>query len=238
VSTEGYRYDTPIFSHDGAKILCVLYPSPKTWANFVLEVQIPGGFSRKVWPSWAWLYDLSPDDSSLLIGTGPRNIHDLDLKSLKVTPFLVEDTTDTGDACFSPNGRWVAFVGSSKMGSVAKPWRSTIFVAPYRKDRVPKSEWIPISANDFDYAPRFSYDGKLIFFLSDRDRFECVWAQRLGTDMHPDGKPFAVFHSHERKRPLGWYLVRLGVGPHAVVFELNELGGNIWLLDPPKKEAH
>jgi Tol biopolymer transport system component len=25
-STEGFRYDTPIFNHDGSKIMCVQYP--------------------------------------------------------------------------------------------------------------------------------------------------------------------------------------------------------------------
>ena len=64
--------------------------------------------------------------------------------------------------------------------------------------------------------PHFSSDGRLIFLGSERDGFRCV-GQKVGPDMHPDGKPFP---------------------PHAIVFARNELAANIWLIELAKKDAH
>ena len=40
---------------------------------------------------------------------------------------------------------------------------------PFRKARVPRSEWIPITHGEWDDKPRFSSDDKLIFFMSGRE---------------------------------------------------------------------
>ena len=57
---------------------------------------------------------------------------------------------------------------------------SRIYIASFRKARVPRSEWIQVTDGRTDDKPRFSNDGKLMFFTSDRDGFVCFWAQRLG----------------------------------------------------------
>ncbi len=244
VSTEGYRYDTPVFNHDATKIMCVQYPSPESWRDFVFEVPITGALSKKVWDkaTWTWLWDWAPDDSTLLIegwvDLEARRVQELDLRSGATTMFLA-DPEDLGQAHFSHDGRWVVYQSAPMMTFIAKPWRSRVFIAPFRKTLVPRSEWIPITDNNLDYDPHFFHDDKLIFFASERDGFPCIWAQRLRPDMHPDGKPFAVYHSHERKRPLGLrtYQDAVGVGPHAIVFRRMELAGNIWLLEPAKHDA-
>jgi hypothetical protein len=46
--------------------------------------------------------------------------------------------------------------------------------------------------------PHFSYDDKLIVFASGRDARRLM-AQRLTSDMRPDGKPVAVFPSRQVK---------------------------------------
>ena len=157
---------------------------------------------------------MAPDEANLLLtGESGSGIDNLDLKTLERTPFL----SGGWDAAFSPDGRWVTF--GSPRGT---------FIAPFRKADVPRSEWIPISDNE-PVGLRFSSDGKSIFFISSRDGFRCVWAQRLRADMHPDGKPFPVYHSHERKATLAGSA--LGVAPHAIVFERKDETGNVWLLD-------
>jgi len=105
---------------------------------------------------------------------------------------------------------------------------------------VPRSEWIPVTDGQGGDKPRFSYDGKLIFFTSDRDGFRCIWAQRLGPDKHPAGDPFAVYHFHQRRRSLGnlsdtEFLV--AVGPKMIAFNQAETTGKIWLLEPSKNDA-
>jgi hypothetical protein len=110
---------------------------------------------------------------------------------------------------------------------------------PFRKALVPRSEWIPVTDSQWDDKPRFSHNDKLIFFMSTRDGFRCIWAQRLGPDMHPAGSPFAVYHSHQRRRTLGQSIAdfQMDVGPNMIVFNQVERTGQIWLLEPAKHDA-
>jgi hypothetical protein len=58
--------------------------------------------------------------------------------------------------------------------------------------------------------------------------------------MQPVGSPFAVYHSHQRRRSLGNTSIgglRVEAGPDMLVFNPTELTGNIWLLEPAKKDA-
>ena len=243
VSTEGYRYATPVFNHDGTKIMCVQYPNAESGRDFIFEVPISGGVSKKVWDkaTWSWLFDWSPDGSTLLFlgqwppGASTRDsLQELDVKSGATTIFLA-DSEVLERPRFSHDGRWVVFQKFPGTEFRAKPSRTRVFLAPFRKALVPRTEWIPVTDNNLDLDPHFSYNDRLIFFTSERDSSKCVWAQRLGRDMHADGPPFAVYHSHERRRPLG---ESLGVGPHAVVFDRTEMAGNVWLMEPAKRDVH
>jgi hypothetical protein len=51
-----------------------------------------------------------------------------------------------------------------------------------------------------DDKPRFSPDGNLLYFTSNRDGFFCLWAQRLGsTTKRPRGLPFTIKHFHRTR---------------------------------------
>ena len=237
VSTEGYRYTTPVFTHDGTKILCVENASPKSSQNFIFEVPVSSGLSRKVWDKepFSWLWDLAPDDSTLLLQAPYRSgVKELDLKSGAITMFL-DDPEVLNEAHFSHDGRWVVFTSAPRTEFNSDPALSRVFIAPFRKALVPRSEWIPVTGNNLDFYPHFSENDKSIYFESHRDGFRCIWAQRLMPGKQPDGKPHAIYHSHERSRPVSW---KLGVGPRAIVFDRMELGGNIWLMEPVKSDAH
>ena len=76
---------------------------------------------------------------------------------------------------FSPDDRFIAFLAQTGQG------RSRIYVTRFRgMERLDASEWIPITAGDLsDDKPRWSPDGNLMYFTSNRDGFMCIWAQRL-----------------------------------------------------------
>jgi eukaryotic-like serine/threonine-protein kinase len=107
-------------------------------------------------------------------------------------------------------------------------------VARFRgMERLDPSEWIPITAGELsDDKPRWSPDGNLMYFTSNRDGFMCIWAQRLQHDTkRPVGAPFDVYHFHTSRRSLA----NVGLGPletsvarSALVFNLGEVTGNIW----------
>ena len=146
----------------------------------------------------------------------------------RVTPFLFDPSGNLYQGHFSHNGVWVTFVA-------VRHQHSQIYVAPFNSHEAPVASWIPITdGTNWDDKPSFSFDDKLVFFISDRDGFRCIWAQRLTKDMHPSGSPFAVWHFHSRRRslanlPIG--RMSLAVGPGMLVFNQGEYTGNLWLYD-------
>ena len=94
-------------------------------------------------------------------------------------------------------------------------------------------DWIPVTdGENLDDKPRWSPDGNLIYFTSERDGFRCIWAQRLDRALkRPAGAPFSVHHFHTSRRSL----MNVGLGPleisvarNALVFNLGERTANIW----------
>jgi Tol biopolymer transport system component len=232
----------PVFSADAMTIMfpVELPPAHKTGTG-IYKMPISGGTPKKLWDEiggWMTLWDWAPDGTTLLYwpwrpADGAGRVLEKDVKSLSTTTFLDDPEYQTWNAHFSHDGHWVTF-------NATKDGRSEVYVVPFRKAPVPRSEWIPVTDGQGGDKPRFSYDGKLIFFTSDRDGFRCIWAQRLGPDKHPAGDPFAVYHFHQRRRSLGnlsdtEFLV--AVGPKMIAFNQAETTGKIWLLEPSKNDA-
>ncbi|MCU1234869.1 MAG: serine/threonine protein kinase [Candidatus Solibacter sp.] len=137
------------------------------------------------------------------------------------------------DGKFSPDGKWIAFHAQTRQAT------AQIFVT--RTDGalpVPREGWIAVTdgAND-ELEPAWSPNGELLYYLSDRDGFRCIWARRVdrATGM-PAGEAFGVAHFHRARRSLKRMtsttgLTGLSVAPGRMVFSFGELTGNIWLLE-------
>jgi hypothetical protein len=74
----------------------------------------------------------------------------------------------------------------------------------------------------------------LLYFLSERDGFRCIWAQRLhSSTKQPLGPLLPVYHFHSPRRSLlnvgDSGVVGLGVARDKLVFTLGERTGNIWM---------
>ena len=240
ISTDGYRYGAPSLNIDGTKVMCVQYPRADSWRDFIFEVPISGGISRKIWDKelWMWLNAWSPDESTILYSSSGTT-YALDLRSVENSPFLQEDQDVLADERFSHDGRWVVFTAAYGVKEVAEPPDSELFIAPFRNSNVPRREWIPVIGRNMGYshAPNFSHDDTRIYFLSKRDGHYCVWTQKLTHAMQPEGPPVAVYHSHEVRHNL-FYRSGLAIGPNSIVFEQRDLSGNIWLLEPAKAAGH
>jgi hypothetical protein len=114
---------------------------------------------------------------------------------------------------------------------------SRIFVTPFRPgEPAPENQWVPAPDNPiWDDKPRWSPDGRLLYFLSERDGFRCLWALPFdAAKRRPSGPVFAVYHSHlARQSMLNLDLGPLdtAVAPGKFIFNMAERTGNIWMAD-------
>jgi len=139
---------------------------------------------------------------------------------------------DDGDnqlwqAHYSPDGRWIVVIVTHAND------RHSIEIAPARPGVKPE-QWITAvpegAEND---KPRWSPDGRLLYFTSTRDGYRCIWAQRLNADKKPVGEPFGVLHFHSTVRSLSnvdLYNLEISIAQDRLVFVLGERRGNIWTV--------
>ncbi len=135
------------------------------------------------------------------------------------------------DGRFSPDGKWMAFHARNK-NTTAQVFVVTLDGAL----PVPRERWIAVTdGSNEEMEPAWSPNGELLYFLSDRDGFRCIWARRMhGPGKQPAGDAFAVLHFHRARRSLRRLtgttgLIGLAVAPGRMVFSFGELTGNIWL---------
>ena len=156
--------------------------------------------------------------------------YDVDRKARVIAAQRPEGSVLT-DGRFSPDGKWLAFHARTKSTS------AQVFVAPIDGPLpVPRARWIAVTDGaSEEMEPAWSPNGELLYFLSDRDGFRCIWARRLhGANKQPAGDAFAVLHFHRARRSLRRMtgttgLIGLSVAPGRMVFSFGELTGNIWL---------
>ena len=151
----------------------------------------------------------------------------LDVASSRKTEWLKHPDYDLYKPRFSPDGRWIGFIAETA------PGRLRVFVAPFEADRPPaEKDWIGVTGEHRHDKPEWSPDGNLLYFTSDRDGFQCIWAQRLTSAKQPVGPPLEIYHSHSARRSLtnvGVKPLELAVGPDKLVFTQGEITGNIWM---------
>jgi sugar lactone lactonase YvrE len=107
-----------------------------------------------------------------------------------------------------------------------------IYVAPFRERLVAPKEWIALTdGRAWESSPQWSPDGRLVYYVSTRDGFHCIWAQALDAAKKPSAGPFAVYHFHSARRSIAllpFNEADLFVGAGQLLVSLSELTGNIW----------
>ena len=181
---------------------------------------------------------LSPDGSRVFYtqldhNQGEREVFMLDLRSkTRKAPFKAsrEICFPCSSSRFSWDGRWVASIRSNKSAP------SDIVVQQLADDHDLNTQVLASIGGEGDGFAYWSAasslldwspDGNLLYFASDRDRYRCIWAQRL----HPVtksaiGKPFAVLHNHERT---SHYLSSMTATRDRLVLGLSRGSSDIWM---------
>jgi Tol biopolymer transport system component/DNA-binding winged helix-turn-helix (wHTH) protein len=127
------------------------------------------------------------------------------------------------------DGKWLAFHVPMRVDE----GRSPIIIAPLRSALVGESEWIEVTnGTGIEATPWWSPDGGILYFLSKRDGFQCIWAQHLDkATKRPVAGPFDIAHFHgiqHRVREVGF---GPGVAADKLVFTIIETSGNVWMAN-------
>jgi eukaryotic-like serine/threonine-protein kinase len=195
-------------------------------------IPMNGGLAHRIADGGGYIYSWSHDKRHLLGIKLPYDgcIYTFDVQSGKDACFLKKTGFELYQAKFSPDDRAVIVEAHQ---SSPKPV-SKLFLAPISRGRpIPESEWIPIGfGNSWDDKPRWAPDGKLVYFMSDRDGYRCIWAQPINAVTgYPESRAFDVRHFHGlRHSPLGvglWQL-EFDVATDKIVVGLSDWTGNIW----------
>jgi serine/threonine protein kinase/dipeptidyl aminopeptidase/acylaminoacyl peptidase len=130
-----------------------------------------------------------------------------------------------GNADWSPANQYLLFTASHD-GS-----RKQVFATRFPLGAA--QPWIPVTgASEGSDRPRWSGDGRIVFYLSDRDGFSCVWGQRFDPILGKSiGPPFWVAHYHNprispaRVRPTS---LSMAVSGDSIFLNLGEEAESIW----------
>jgi len=124
---------------------------------------------------------------------------------------------------FSPDGRWIVFEGE-------KPENSALYVISAEG-----GPWVPIPPRGhWDDKPRWSPDGRTIYYVSETHGFFNVWGIHFNpTRGIPVGKPFRVTKFESPNLMIPTYIppVELSISKDKLVINLAEVSGSVWMLE-------
>src|SRR5207245_988548 len=108
----------------------------------------------------------------------------------------------------------------------------------------PQSEWIAVTdGKTFAQDPCCAANGNVLYFVSERDGFRCLWGQPLHpVTKQPKGDPFSLRHFHSARESLrgaasSGYLTAVSAARGRVVFAFPALKGSVWLEETPRKSG-
>ncbi len=232
----------PVISADGSRVAYSVIEDTARWmgqeTTWIESLQTAGKASERLCTRdcfWAWGLNSTGDYLIYMADQESQILGVLATASKEQIGALKHPDYPLYQAGFSPDDQWIVFHGTPDAE------RTQVFIAPVPQGIDEDAEqWIRVTdGSALDDKPRWSPDGNLIYLLSNRDGFICLWAQRLNpATKEPVDKPFLVHHFHNTGRSLAEIPVsqtNISVARDKIVMPLAELSGNIWLMEPQER---
>jgi Tol biopolymer transport system component/DNA-binding winged helix-turn-helix (wHTH) protein len=225
----------PRWSRDGTQLAYLRRPSnPAHDASIVLLTADDHGGERVLPASRSpeMVYDWSPDGRSLLVRCRldrvpwavcrlPNAAASGPAPEMRV--IAADPQQNLYAAKNSPDGRWISFIARPDVT------RSTVFISP-----ATGGPWVGMTdGRYFEDKPRWSPDGRALYFLSNRTGFWNLWGRRFDPDAgRPVGAPFQVSHfdtSAQMIRNLAD--LQIAITGDRLILPITQSSGVIWVLD-------
>jgi Tol biopolymer transport system component len=234
--------EQPEITPDGTRVCYVVFERGKP--NDIYEMNVNGGPPEKLCDAqmnmrecvrpWDW----SPDGTKLLylLGEGRGNRPEdlttafglVDVATRQKSVYLESPRYFLARPRFSPDGQWISFTAFESFGF------TQIMTAPFGAMGPSGDQWTAITdATTYNDKPRWSPDGSLLYFTSERDGYRCIYGRRLDPrTKRPAGEAFDVYHSHNARLSLinvPFHLQEISLSRDKMFFNLGETTGNIWM---------
>jgi hypothetical protein len=216
---------SPVIDDDGSTL------AYEAWENGVPAIFVAKPGSKPIrlctacWTPTGWF-----DGKTALFYSDASSSH-VDLYFLgtgQSQTVLSQAGTKVAEATWSPENEFILFTVSSDRVF------GQVYAARFpRGAHSPDSHWTAItSSEESSEKPRWSGDGKTVFYLSNRDNSWCVWGRHFDPRIgRPIGKPFAVQHYHNPKLSpfaISSHSFNLSTAGDALYLNLAEMSGTVW----------
>jgi Tol biopolymer transport system component len=239
IVADDYERHNPLWSPDGARLAYRRF-NPSTRES---QIMVWSGESHNEEPLTKLsstdknAYDWSPDGKRILL-TLENNDQRSEIWQLPVAGAEAPQTSaaqkiisDTGfdlwQPHFSPDGKWIVF---EAVTNSTQHLESILFVMP-----AAGGPWTRIlGGKNWDDKPRWSPNGKAIYFVSNEGGYFNVWGIRFDPSKGKAvGEPFRVtaFENPSLMVPNAIEAVELSVTQDKLVITVAEQSGSIWMLD-------
>jgi Tol biopolymer transport system component/DNA-binding winged helix-turn-helix (wHTH) protein len=235
VPGDRYKRISPVWSYDNSRVMYLRTSrdGPRDTSGEIVTVSASGGQEQvlRTAAQLERLFDWSADGAWIL--AAPRRtaapyelvLLPADADSGADRRVLATDPqSNLWKARLSADQRWVAFTVPTGPGA------SAVYAVPFAGgDRV-----MITSGAFFDDRPRWSLDGRFVYFLSSRSGFFNVWARRFDPERGAAlGEPFAVTELNDPAQMIPPRTVQLGVAisHDRLIIPVAAASGNIWVLD-------